>query len=525
MRTTAQARVAADPVAADAVGDRYAAEHRPPGADRYVTWWKVWLPIPLLLLLLDVTFNAWFWHIPKLTGTSADYTYQYLRDLAHLRGTHDPARTRVVAFGSSVSSAFDQFQIADLLHARHPELPIEITRLTKPGSKPSDHRLVWQVERDAVDPDVAVIVFNLVDFLNPSFERDLKPEIRLILPPWQTLIERWKYLPTVSEKLDVAVAGVSNLYRYRKSLQSAIEDHAKAAYRWLRGGAPGGYGWFADGFTADRFGIPLSEIRNGQFEYYVHPAWIAQRGAVRLEFAIDGEPFATRVETTPGWKALPVPNGRTGLLQGSADSVWTPRAAGLGDDVRLLGVQLRAVPPASLNHGRPPFRYYARRPSDVDEFLRMGTARGDEYAVRWQAALTDGSEFARRFRAYRDVKLALRGRAFTPTGEFAELRGMVDDLTAAGVRVVLVNTPESPLLDGLVTSDWYRDYLGFFRGLERANPHVRFIDLHDALPAEDLNDWHHVNYIGQIKLGPVFAEVLAEEIAEQRAEKGGDRAL
>ena len=59
-------------------GDRFAAETRPRGADRYATWWKVWLPIPLVLLLLDVTFNAWFWQIPKLTGSAADYSYQYL---------------------------------------------------------------------------------------------------------------------------------------------------------------------------------------------------------------------------------------------------------------------------------------------------------------------------------------------------------------------------------------------------------------------------------------------------------------
>lgn len=507
----------------ETVGDRYAAETRPPGADRYAPWWKVWLPIPLLLLLLDVTFNLWFWHIPKLTGTAADYSYQYLYDLAHLRGTHDPDTTRVVAFGSSVSSAFDPFQVSDLVRAHHPGLPFEITRLTKPGSKPSDHRMVWQVERDAVQPDVAVIVFNLVDFLNPSFERDLKPEIRTILPPWKALTERWKYIPTVAEKIEMAAAGVSNLYRYRKSVQSAIEDHAKAAYRWLRGGARGGYGWYADGFTRERFGIPLSEVRGGSFEYFVHPAWIAQRGAVRLEFAIDGEPLATRIETTPGWKTLPVPAGRDGLLQGSADSTWTPRAAGLGDDVRLLAVQLRAAPPEALNHGRPPFRYYARRPSDVDEFLRMGTARGAQYAERWQAALTENTDFARRFRLYRDVKLAVRERQFAPTGEFAELRGMVDELTRAGVRVILVNTPESPLLEGLTDSAWYHDYLDFLRGLARGNPAVRFVDLHDALPAEDLNDWHHVNYIGQIKLGTVFADVLGEELARARAEQAQER--
>jgi hypothetical protein len=68
------------------------------------------------------------------------------------------------------------------------------------------------------------MVFNLVDFLNPSFERDLKPDIRYVLPPWQALRERWKYVPSVAEKLELVVASVSNLYRYRRPIQSALEE-------------------------------------------------------------------------------------------------------------------------------------------------------------------------------------------------------------------------------------------------------------------------------------------------------------
>lgn len=509
-------------------GDRLAADTRPRDADRYATWWKVWLPIPLLLFALDVSFNAWFWRLPKLTGSAADYSYQYLYDLAHLRGTRQADTPRIVAFGSSVSSALDPYQVRGLLAARGVAGPVEIHRLTKPGSKPSDHRLVWHAELDAVRPDVAVLIFNLVDFLNPSFERELKPDIRSILPPWQALRERWRYIPTWTERLGLATAGVSNLYRYRKPVQSALEDNARALYRWLRStdDPGGGYGWFADGYTRDRFAVPLGDPPPPVFEYYVHPAWLAQRGAVRLTFAVDGRPLTERVITTPGWKTLPLEGVGPGLLQGEADSTWSPRAAGLDDDTRLLGVRLRAAPPASLNHGRPPFRYAQKLPSDVDEFLRMGNARGDAYVQRWQAALEDGSDFARRFRLYRDVKLAARDRRFEATGEFAELRALVAELTAAGVSVVLVNTPESPLLPGLSESQFYRDYLQFFRDLAAEYPRVRFVDLHDALPAEDLNDWHHVNYVGQIKLGPVFAAILEEELARRTGQAGeGDRAL
>ncbi len=504
------------------VGDRFAAATRPPLADRYAIWWKVWLPIPLLLLVLDVSFNAWFWRLPKLTGSAADYSYQYLYDLANLRGTKQEDVPRIVAFGSSVSSAFDPYQVRGLLAARGIAGPVEVSRLTKPGSKPSDHRLVWHAELDAVQPDVAVFVFNLVDFLNPSFERNLKPDIRAILPPWQTLRERWRYISDLRERLSLVAAGVSNLYRYRQSIQSAFEDNAKALDRWLLSddGSGGSYGWYEDGFTRDRFAVPVPDPASATFEYFVHPAWLQQRGSVRLSFSIDGRPLATRDVTTPGWKSLPLDGVGSGLLQGIADSTWSPRAAGLGNDTRLLGVQLRATPPTSLNHGQAPFRYAQKLPADIDDFLRMGFARGDAYADTWQAMLQDGSEYSRRFGLYRDFKLATRARRFEPTGEFAELRALVEELTAAGVSVVLVNTPESPLLAGVTDSDFYRGYLQFFRDLARDNSRLRFVDLHDAIPAEDLNDWHHVNYIGQIKLGPVFASVLEEEVARRQGEVG-----
>ncbi len=506
-----------------AAGDHFAARTRPPGADRYAVWWKVWLPIPLMLLLLDVTFNLWFWQIPKLTGSAADYSYQFLYDLAHLRDSKPDGTARVVAFGSSVSSAFDPWQVQSLVEAKLPSKPVEIRRLTKPGSKPSDHQLVWRAERDAIDPDVAVLIVNLVDFLNPSFERSLKADIRYVLPPWRTLVERWNYIPTISEKLQLVVAGISNMYRYRKPIQSAVEDNGRAMLRWVtnRGGGAG-YGWYPDGYTHERFGIPISGDAK-TFEYYVHPAWIAQRGTVHLHFTLDNAPFAEREEREAGWKTLDL-DGHTGMLGVTADSVWNPRAAGLGNDLRLLGVRMRDIPPDSMNHGRPPFRYALRDPSEPDEFLRMGDAVGDEYAQKWRATLEEDSEFARRFRAYRDVKMALRGRRFEPVGEFAAVKNLVKELTDAGVRVVIVNTPESSLLEGLASSEYYHDYLEFFLSLTRDNTMVRFIDLHASLPPEDLNDWHHVNYVGQIRLGPVFAEVIAEELGGGR-KQDGDHAL
>jgi hypothetical protein len=80
--------------------------------------------------------------------------------------------------------------------------------------------------------------------------------------------------------------------------------------------------------------------------------------------------------------------------------------------------------------------------------------------------------------------------------------------------VVLVNNPESPLMRTLYEdSPYYRSYLRFLQQVAERTPRARFVDLRAQLPAEDFNDWHHVTYIGQIKMGPVYADVVRDVMA------------
>ena len=78
----------------------------------------------------------------------------------------------------------------------------------------------------------------------------------------------------------------------------------------------------------------------------------------------------------------------------------------------------------------------------------------------------------------------------------------------------MVNTPENPLLADVVTSRFYADYLAYFESIAASDPRISFVDLHDALPPEDLNDWHHLNYIGQLKVGPRLAGALEPVVRE-----------
>jgi len=78
---------------------------------------------------------------------------------------------------------------------------------------------------------------------------------------------------------------------------------------------------------------------------------------------------------------------------------------------------------------------------------------------------------------------------------------------------VLVNTPESPLLlADYGDSEYYRAYRRYFRDLAERYPGTRFVDLSEVLPAEDFNDLHHPSFVGAIKLGPVYVDVVREAL-------------
>ena len=496
-----------------------------PRARRSASFWKVWLPIPIVFVLLDVTFNLYFWKIPHLRG-DADYGYQFLLD-EHRMADASSGALRVLAFGSSVSASFDYHQVETLLGAAHPGVPIEVHRLMKPGIKPADYRLLFESEELRMRPDVAVVMFNLLDFLHPSFERSFRPAVREALPPWSILRESYSSIPTLSEKLDLLLASVSNLYRYRTLIRSALRDHIAAAWQWLRSRpTKGPYGWYADGYTRQRVGVPVGTGAGVELEYYVDPEWIRQRGVVTLRFAAGRQVLEHRVETEPGWKtvALTLPPGAPRIVDVAADSAWSPRAGGQSLDARLLAVRLRQPPPAPTHDGdRPPFRYPPFDDRDIQPFLRMGDLTGAAFSQRWDEVLNSKTAFGTRFRAYRDSKLAIRNQPFEPTGEYAEIARLVDHLARQGTFVILLNTPESPwILNEYQDTPYYRAYLAFFAELAKRHPNVRFADLRSALPPEDFNDWHHANYIGGIKLGTQYEGLVSQAIRELQAQRASN---
>jgi hypothetical protein len=480
----------------------------------YASVWKVWLPVVAMLVLLDATFNLYFWRIPKLSKTNADYGYQFLVDSLPLWGNDAPGRTRVLALGSSIALSFDPTQVQSLLEAALPQASFDVHRLLLPGVHPSDYVMYFEEHRMEKAPDAVVLLVNLVDFLYADSERDVNPTLRYILSPWTLLAERRDNM-SVTSQLDAIASGTSRLYRYRKLVRSSLHDHARALMHWRRSEPSSAYGVYPDGYTKQSFALPLDGEQSATLRYFVDPEWIRQRGEVKLEASVGDEVLLTRHETEAGWKTATfgVPGRSGGLLRVRADSAWVPRADGQSDDTRLLGVRLDSAPVNARVDSFEPFRYGSPRKDELDPFLRMGGKTGDEFARAWDETLRAQTRFGRRFRVYRDAKLALRDQPFHATREYEAIRRLADMFRERGAQVLIINTPESPwILNEYRDGPYYRGYLEFFGGLASASSNVRFHDWSEGLPPEDFNDWHHPNYIGSIKLGQRYAAAVAEAL-------------
>ena len=145
----------------------------------------------------------------------------------------------------------------------------------------------------------------------------------------------------------------------------------------------------------------------------------------------------------------------------------------------------------------------------------MGDALGDEFAERFEGKLQEDTAWARRYREYRRTKLAIRDRPFEPTGEYAALDRLVAGFARDNIKVVIVNNPENPLLlKQYEGSPYYRAHVDFLSGLAEKYSGVRFYNLDHALPPEDFNDWHHVSFIGTVKLGPRYTDFVQQAIRD-----------
>lgn len=493
-----------------------------PAPTGYASFWKIWLPIAAVFVLLDVTFNLYFWRIPKLSKANADYGYQFMIDAMPLWQETPNSGARVLAFGSSVALSFDPRQVRSLLDAARPAQGLDVHRLLLPGAHPSDYLLYFDARPMPRTPDAVIVLVNLVDFLYPSTEREVNPTLRFILPPWKLLADRRDRM-SITSQLDTALSGVSRLYRYRKPIRSSLQDHLRAATRWVRQwrSAVVPYGVDPDGYARQSFGLPLGAGSSTALKYFIDPEWIRQRGEVRLELSAAGQVVATRVERNPGWKTIRIdalpPSAM--LLEGRTDSLWTARAAQPSGDPRLRGLLL-AEPPTMAAAPAAPFRYRLWQEGESDEFLRMGGKTGEEFAAAWQTTLQGDTRFGQRFRLYRDAKLALCAQPFDAGGEYQAVRQLVELFRDRGAQVIVINSPESPwILESYRDTPYYRGYLEFFRGLAATSSQVRFYDWSNSLPAEDFNDWHHPSYIGSIKLGLRYAEVLGQALPAA----GGER--
>lgn len=117
--------------------------------------------------------------------------------------------------------------------------------------------------------------------------------------------------------------------------------------------------------------------------------------------------------------------------------------------------------------------------------------------------------------AYATQRLDTYGPDDNP--QAASLEWMLERVRAGGARAVVVLFPENPAFRDPAAHEYYDPALSAAwaarLAAEAARAGARFVDLRDALPAEDFHDFIHPNLAGMRTLSARLADIVAEEWA------------
>ena len=220
-----------------------------------------------------------------------------------------------------------------------------------------------------------------------------------------------------------------------------------------------------------------------------------------------------------GWQHFSLENlpekGRVFLLQNRVDSgtpIAYPVKAG---DFVFAGRGVRLPGDFGLPDGLPVNGYLIRRRSLEDErILRMTDAElREDYETRVQP---DDWRSPEKFylRQMNDMRL---GKYYTYWWPFEKDRGQAVEVVrfvreiSPRMPILVINNAENPIaLEDYGSGQWYRDFLEFYRSLEREYPgRFFFQDRHDQGRIRDFIDPHHLTYDGMIRMAPRYATDIA----------------
>lgn len=525
--------------------------------------WRWLLFACACLLLCDLLyFRYLLWQWPNETAWDTEPLYQFEHRLRRLEADGLPVAApsgqagrsalRVVVLGSSVAvyGVLPERLRAELGRGlpREHRREVSVSLLGRQGMHweqllPLTSRIL------ALKPDLLIVPTNMVDFrferplvlgLAPALEaggaareqalaqlaRDLydRPRVRLVSPNG-SLDCCWQFL-TGDARAQTFLASLSAAYRFGEiagvPVRTWVSNRRGRGHSYLHyAGVPvGGQNVTLRGRTGAYFSLPVTDrlIRDG-LELEAPPEMFARApadaGPVNIDLRLvagaasnvrPGESCPAgalrlqwRQQLRPGWQNI-VLRGRANrgdALCASLSRTWhsSLQAAQLG--VRLA--RNTGLGPGVSQHARRPLR------QEDDRYLNYSNAQyRRSYRARLQSFGRAGMEYLHALERSRQYWSARDFDRDLPS--VRAMASFVGRARAAGVPLLLVNSPENPLSFGEHGGGrFFRGYLDNFASLQVACG-VGFGDFSRSLKMQYFYDSHHLSYHG----AELFSVALAK---------------
>ncbi len=333
------------------------------------------------------------------------------------------------------------------------------------------------------------------------------------LAPWP-LVRRQCFrlgLQTCSQAL---MAGLSGAYRYRflarNHISQLLENRFSSgrSYHSFAGGEIGGEGVGERGWSGRRFTVAVTEHMLSDGLRLEAPSQLHEGfppPALQISASRGGQVLALwQHRLAQGWNRIELP---AEIAPGDRLDVTVNRGWHSLDCACEVGVRLTRNAGLERASSRP--RQRSLRREDIIYLQLNDLEYRASFAERLLRFDRVGMQYLHSLKISKET-WAVRGfdRELPAAAAFGRIR---QRLASAGVRSVVVNSPENPIsLDWYGDSSWYRGWLQFLACPASEQGGCLFLDYSRMLPMQKFYDHHHLSYFGARDFTARLAEAIIQ---------------
>ncbi|MBX7058540.1 MAG: hypothetical protein K1X75_10785 [Leptospirales bacterium] len=481
-----------------------------------------------------LAFRFLLWRIPDESAWGDQPHFHFEYALRRLQASPRGDGVRILVLGSSLALySVQPLQLQSALNNERELQGAEVQVLAHQGMTPMHLNAMLDRILD-LKPDLAILPTNSVDYHleYPILHEDLAEldaggdrrdqalarmaedvlqarEIRELAPFG---LARIYCAPAGLQVCSAALMStLSAGYRYRfparEALWALMENRFSAGRSYLNyaGAEIGEDGVTERGWTGRRFSAPLAQREISAGLRLEAPVELFLHGSPELSLSLVREGrtiLVWSVSLQQGWNTLRLPDAAKAgdLLTGQLDRGWHSAQCSCELGLRLTrnaGLDTPRLRPEERVARREDRLYLSLNDTDY-------RASFEERLMRFDRA---GMQYLHSLKIAKDVWASRDFDSGLPTARaFQELR---QRLLSAGVRVLIINSPENPIsLSWYRPSRWYSGWLEFLRCPSGSGDRCRLFDAASGMPMQLFYDHHHLSYYGARQFTEQLAAVL-----------------